>query len=73
VQNLDGAHNARLGFQFMKEAQRNPELMKDVLQVSKMDVRFHVSAQMSMSIPMHFVCGNPLEFCMPSRNGTSFS
>ncbi len=33
VQNLDGAHSARLGLQFMKEAQRNPELMKDVLKV----------------------------------------
>jgi hypothetical protein len=33
VQTLDGAHNARLGLQFMKEAQKNPELMKDVLKV----------------------------------------
>uniref|UniRef100_A0A7S0TUP4 STI1 domain-containing protein n=2 Tax=Hemiselmis andersenii TaxID=464988 RepID=A0A7S0TUP4_HEMAN len=28
---LDGAHNARLGFQFMKEAQKNPEMMADVM------------------------------------------
>ena len=31
LQSVDGADNARLGFQFMKEAQKNPEMMQDVM------------------------------------------
>merc|ERR1719453_1636620 len=30
-ESLDGAHNARLGFQFMREAQKNPNLMADAI------------------------------------------
>ena len=33
LQTLDGAHNARLGFQFMQEAQKNPDMMADVMKV----------------------------------------
>ncbi len=30
-QSVDGAHNARMGFEFMKHAQQNPEMMQDVM------------------------------------------
>ena len=30
-QSLDGADNARLGFQFMQHAQKNPDMMQDVM------------------------------------------
>ena len=30
LQNVDGTHSARLGFEFMKHAQKNPEMMQDV-------------------------------------------
>ena len=30
-QTVDGADNARLGFQFMQHAQKNPEMMQDVM------------------------------------------
>ena len=28
LQSVDGAHNARVGFEFMKHAQQNPEMMQ---------------------------------------------
>ena len=31
LQSVDGADNARLGFKFMQEAQKNPEMMQDVM------------------------------------------
>ena len=30
-QSVDGTHNARMGFEFMKHAQQNPEMMQDVM------------------------------------------
>ena len=53
-QSLDGADNARLGFQFMQHAQKNPEMMQDVMKdLQDPETMEKVQEMMQVSCGLH--------------------
>lgn len=56
LQSVDGADNARLGFQFMKEAQKNPEMMQDVMKdMQDPETMAKVQEMMQVSVPARYL------------------